>query len=159
MCVFFGSTGVWTHYLTLALQVLLLLQPHCETYITSLSRCFIICCSYVYAFAIEWHLSLNCTLRGDPRRRLEGGSRQHEFCKSKIFLRCWRHTWQKKNHQEPKLWHPNLQPIQSFSMPGYNWENRRAPMPQDAGSKPAWEMQANRWTNKQHVEFPQLPLG
>jgi hypothetical protein len=53
----------------------------------------------------------------DPRWRLEGGSRQHELCKSKIFLKCWSHTWQKKK-QEAKLWNPD-QPVKSCSMPHY----------------------------------------
>jgi hypothetical protein len=37
------------------------------------------------------------TLAEDPRWQLEGRSRQCELCKSKILLRCWSHTWQKKN--------------------------------------------------------------
>jgi hypothetical protein len=36
------------------------------------------------------------TCRQDPRWRLEGRSRQCELHKSKILLRCWSHTWQKK---------------------------------------------------------------
>jgi hypothetical protein len=46
-------------------------------------------------------------LLGDPRWQLECRSRQCELCKSKILLRSWSHTWQKKKHQEEStLWHP-----------------------------------------------------
>jgi hypothetical protein len=56
----------------------------------------------------------------DPRWRLEGGRRQCELCKSKMFLRRWSHTWQKKttkNNQNSDTLNP--QPIQSFSTPHY----------------------------------------
>jgi hypothetical protein len=54
------------------------------------------------------------------RWRLEGRSKQHELHKSKILLRCWSHTWQKKttkNKQKSNT--PNPQPAKSFSTPCY----------------------------------------
>jgi hypothetical protein len=43
----------------------------------------------------------------DPRWWLEGGSRQHELCKSKMLLRLWSQHLAEKNHQEEaKLWYP-----------------------------------------------------
>jgi hypothetical protein len=56
----------------------------------------------------------------DPRWWLEGGSRQRELHKSKILLRYWSHTWQKKNTKKKQSSDtPNPQPTQSFSMPHY----------------------------------------
>jgi hypothetical protein len=51
---------------------------------------------------------------------LEGGSRQRELHKSKILMRRWSHTWQKKttkNKQNSDTLSP--QPTQSFSTPRY----------------------------------------
>jgi hypothetical protein len=66
-------------------------------------------------------LSISCqaplrTRLEDPRWWLEGGSRQHDLCKSEIFLRHWSHTWQKKttkNKQNSDT--PNPQPNKASS--------------------------------------------
>jgi hypothetical protein len=75
---------------------------------------------------------------------IEGGSRQHELCKSKILLRCWSHTWQKKNTKKKQNSDtPNPQPIQSFSTP-CDTEKTGGSRTADTGSRPAWETQTNR---------------
>jgi hypothetical protein len=53
----------------------------------------------------------------DPRWQLEGGRRQCELCKSKILLRCWSYTWQKKASKKQNSNTLNPQPVQSFFTP------------------------------------------
>jgi hypothetical protein len=69
----------------------------------------------------HWKLFINIkkqNLSKDPRWQQEGGSRQHELHESKVFLRCWSHTWQKKTTKKKQNFDTlNSQPIQSFSMP------------------------------------------
>jgi hypothetical protein len=56
----------------------------------------------------------------NPIWQIEGGSRQLELCKSKILLRCWSHTWQKKTTEKKQNSDTlNPQPTQSFSTPRY----------------------------------------
>jgi hypothetical protein len=43
---------------------------------------------------------------GNPRWQLEGGSRQCELHKSKILLRHWSYTWQKKTPRRSKTLTP-----------------------------------------------------
>jgi hypothetical protein len=54
--------------------------------------------------------------------------RQRELHKSKILLRCWSHTWQKKatkkNQNSNTL---NPQPVQSYSTPCYTEKTRELP--------------------------------
>jgi hypothetical protein len=64
-----------------------------------------------YFYKISWE---------DPRWRLEGRSRKCELQKSKILLRYWSHTWQKKNTKKNQNSDTlNPQPVQSFSTPCY----------------------------------------
>jgi hypothetical protein len=73
---------------------------------------------------------------------------------------CWdagAHLAEK--NQESKLQYPEPLACTKLVQAMLHWENRRVPMPVDAGSKPSWEKQTKRWENKQHAEFPQLPLG
>jgi hypothetical protein len=83
------------------------------------------------------------TDRENPRWQLEGGSRQHEFCKSKILLKHWSHTWQKKNTKNKQNSDTsNPQPVQSFSMPCYTektgwFPSHQTPAPNLLGRHPA----------------------
>jgi hypothetical protein len=52
-----------------------------------------------------------------------GESRQCELRKSKILLRHWSYTWQKKTTKKKQNSDP--QPIQSFSMPRYTEKTGR----------------------------------
>jgi hypothetical protein len=58
---------------------------------------------------------------GDPRWQLQCRSKQCELlCKSKILLRYWSHTWQKKSNKRNQGFDTlNPQPVQSFSAPHY----------------------------------------
>jgi hypothetical protein len=59
-------------------------------------------------------------MKRNPRWRPEGGSRQRELHKSKILLRGWSHTWQKKTTKKKQNSETlNPQPVQSFFMPHY----------------------------------------
>jgi hypothetical protein len=51
----------------------------------------------------------------DPRWQLDGTSRQHEPHESKILLRCWGHTWQKKKKKTRRIKTDttNPQPVQN----------------------------------------------
>jgi hypothetical protein len=113
------------------------------------------CCTSLHSYQ-KW-------IRVEEQRwRLQGGSRQSELHKSKTLLRCWSHTWQKKkkkHQEEAKLWHPKSPSLTKLLHTTLHWENRRAPMPADACSKPAWETQTNSWANKKHMVFLQLSLG
>jgi hypothetical protein len=77
------------------------------------------------------------------------------------LLRRWCHTWQekKKNTKNKQNWHLKPPACTKLLHSSLHWETRRAPEPPDASSKPAWEMQTNRWASKWHVVLPQSPLG
>jgi hypothetical protein len=92
-----------------------------------------------------------------PRWRLEGRSRQRKLRKWKTLLKCWSQT--KKHQEESKFLYPEPPAYTKLLHATLHWENRRAPTPPDACSKPAWQTQTNRWANKRHAVFPQLPLG
>jgi hypothetical protein len=65
-----------------------------------------------------------------------------------------------KNHQEEaNLQHPEPPAHTQLLHAMLHWETRRAPMPPYISSKPAWEMQTNKWTNKQHAVLPQPTPG
>jgi predicted kinase len=56
----------------------------------------------------------------DPRWQLDSRNRQHELCKSKILLRHWSHTWQKKSTKKHQNFNTlNSHPVKNFSMPHY----------------------------------------
>jgi hypothetical protein len=72
------------------------------------------------------------------------------------------HTWQEKKYQEEsKQWHPEPPAHAKFLCATLDWENRRAPVPPNSGSKPALGdiQQTNRGANKCHMVFTQPPLG
>jgi hypothetical protein len=65
---------------------------------------------------------------------------------------------EKKQKEEAKHRHPKPPACTKLLHAMLHWETRRTPMPPDVSSKPAWEMQTNRWANKWHVVLPQPSL-
>jgi hypothetical protein len=86
----------------------------------------------------------------DPRWWLEGRSRQHELCKSKILLRHWSHTWQKKTTKKNQNSNTlNPQPVKSFSTPCYSEKtgglpHHQTPAPNLLGRHPADQQVSNQ---------------
>jgi hypothetical protein len=93
----------------------------------------------------------------DPRWGLEGWSRQQVLHKSKIMMRCWSHTWQKKTTKKKQISetsHP--QPAQSFSTPHYTENPGELPCHQTLAPnllgkpRPTGEQISGMWYSHSH---------
>jgi hypothetical protein len=99
--------------------------------------------------------------RRDPRWQLECRSRQHELCKSKILLKCWSYTWQKKSTKKNQNFNTlNLQPVQSFSTSHYIEKTGGLQHHQMLDPYLLWRhLTGQQVSTKCHAVFPQPPLG
>jgi hypothetical protein len=93
----------------------------------------------------------------DQRWRLEGGSRQLKLHKSKILLRTWSHTWQKKITKKKQNSNTlNPQHIQSFSTPHYTEKTGGLPRHQMLAPnllgryRPTGEQISSTWYSHSH---------